>query len=39
MINKVVIGEYKVINVLAICQNLKILCHFDILTWESMGKS
>ncbi len=30
MINKAVITEYKVINPLAICQNLNILCHFEI---------
>ena len=29
----------KVINVLAICQKLKMLWHFEILTWKSMGKS
>ncbi len=32
-----VIREYKVINVLMICQKLKILWHFEMLTWESMG--
>ncbi len=30
MINKVVMGEYKVLDILAICQNLKILWHFEI---------
>ncbi len=35
MINKVVIRECKVINVLAMCQKLKILWHFN---WTfSMG--
>ncbi len=38
-INNKQIREHKVIKVLAICQKLKILWHFDILTWESMGKS
>ena len=38
-LNKVVIGEYKVINVLAIWQKIKTLWHFDILAQESMGKS
>ena len=38
MINTAVIGEYKVMDILAICQKLKILWHFEILTWESMGK-
>ena len=39
MINKAVIREYKVIHVLAICQELKKLWHFEVLTRESMGKS
>ncbi len=39
MVNKVVIGEYKIINVLAISQKIHILLHFEILTWDSMGKS
>ena len=39
MINKAAIRAYKVRNVLAMCQKLKILWHFEILTWESMGKS
>ncbi len=38
MLNTAVIGEYKVMDILAICQNLKILLHFEILTLESMGK-
>ncbi len=38
MINTAVIGEYKVMDILAICQKFKILWHFEILTWESMGK-
>ena len=39
MINKAVIRECKGVNVLAICQKLKILCHVEILICESMGKS
>ncbi len=39
MINRAVIREYKVINVLVIWQKLKILWHFEILIMESMGKS
>ncbi len=38
MMNKAVIREYKVIHLLVICQKLKMLWHFEILTWESMGK-
>ncbi len=38
MINKVVIGEYKLINVLAICQRVKIVWHFELLIWKPMGK-
>ena len=30
--------EYRLSLFLAISQVLKILCHFEILTWESMGK-
>ncbi len=37
MINTAVIGEYKVTDISAICQKLKILWHFEILTLESMG--
>ncbi len=37
MINKAVIRGYKVMDVSAICQKLKILWHFEILTLESMG--
>ena len=36
MINKAVMREYKVITGLVICQKLKHLWHFAILTWESM---
>ncbi len=32
MINTTVIGEYKVMDTLAICDDLKILWHFEILT-------
>ncbi len=39
MIIKAAIWEYEVINILAIRRKLKILWHFEILTWESMGKS
>ncbi len=39
MINKAVIREFKVSNFLAICQKIKNLWHFEILTWESIGKS
>ncbi len=39
MISKAAIGEYKLINVLTICQKLQILCHLEILRWKSMGKS
>ena len=39
MINKAVIRECKVINVLAMCQKLKLLWNFEILTWKSIGKS
>ncbi len=38
MINNAVVGEYKVMDILAICQKLKIVWHFEIVTWESMGK-
>ncbi len=37
MINTTVIGEYKIMDILAICQKVKILWHFKILTWEAMG--
>ncbi len=36
--NKAVIRVYKFMDILAICQKLQILWHFEILTWESMGK-
>ncbi len=39
MINKVVLREYKSMYILAICQKLNILWHFEIVTWESMWKS
>ena len=39
MINKGVIIECKVMNILVICQKLKILWPLEILIWESMGKS
>ena len=32
-----IIGGYKVMDILAICQKLKILWHFEILTQELMG--
>ena len=38
-INQAVIREYKVINILAIWQKLKILWYFEILIWESMENS
>ena len=38
MINKAVIRECKVINALAICEKLKVLWHFEILTWGVHGK-
>ena len=38
MINKVVMGEYKVMDILAMCLKLHIFWHFEILTRESMGK-
>ncbi len=37
MINKAVIRECKVMDILAISQKLKKMWHFEILTWESMG--
>ena len=37
MINKAVVRVYKVMHILAVCQKLKILWHFEILTWESMA--
>ena len=37
MINKAVIRAHKVMDVLAICQTLKILWYFEILIWESIG--
>ena len=39
MINKAVIREYKVMNVLMICWKLKSLWHFEILTWEINGEN
>ena len=39
MINKAAIREYNVMDVLAISHELKLLWHFEILTWESTGKS
>ena len=40
IINNAAIREYKVVNVLAICQKLKLLWYFEILaTWKLMGKS
>ena len=38
MISKAVIGKYTVMDILAICQNLKILWQFEILTCESIGR-
>ena len=38
IMHKAVIRVYKVMNILAICQKLKILWHFEVLTWESMGE-
>ncbi len=32
-------AEYRLLFFLAICLGLKILWHFETLTWESMGKS
>ena len=32
------LGEYRLLLFLAIGQVLKIIWHFEILTWESMGK-
>ncbi len=32
MINTAVIGEYKIMDILALCQKLKILWHFENLT-------
>ncbi len=32
MINTAVIGEYEVMDILAICEKLKILWYFEILT-------
>ncbi len=37
MINNAAIGKYKLINVLAPLQKLKILWHVEILTWKSRG--
>ncbi len=39
MINNAVIMGHKVMDVLAMYPKLKILWHFEILTWESMKKS
>ena len=38
MINKAVIRVYKVMDILAIYQKLRISWHFEMFTWESMGK-
>ena len=37
MINEAVMRGYKVMDVLTTCQKLKMLWHFAILTWDSMG--
>ncbi len=37
MINKAVVRECNFMVISAICQKLKLLWHFEILTWESMG--
>ncbi len=39
LINEAVINEYKIMNVLSMCQKLKILWAFEILTPKSMRKS